>query len=367
MSADIPLTALCAICHTAAPKYTCPRCGIHTCSLPCVKLHKKRASCSGIRDPTAYRRRADLATASSIDSDFNFITSLERSLSRAEEIHHNTTTTPHLQAAGLNQPRSRQTDSARLERLVSERQVLWRRAPRGMRRRQLNETRIEHSGVTWSAEFVFADGTRRMCALPESHAIGEAVEKVTRPQQPAKQLGKRKRGAAGANGKRGQVKDAKGHFSTQDEEHKSQYGEPVAAVVQTNSEPQHDYADQHFYIHRPNTPSRFKVLAPVSRSDTLQTILKGRVVMEFPTFYIKAEPPDALILPFMTEERYLQENGEDVIPLARSTLNTATDEEEDGEISEANPGLKENAEDVLHALADPSQVMSVLKQDLVTS
>ncbi|KAI0776123.1 hypothetical protein BD413DRAFT_677249 [Trametes elegans] len=45
----------CAICQTAAAKYTCPRCGVRTCSLPCVAGHKARgAGCSGVRDRAAY-------------------------------------------------------------------------------------------------------------------------------------------------------------------------------------------------------------------------------------------------------------------------------------------------------------------------
>lgn len=44
----------CEICHTEDWKYTCPRCLIHTCSVPCVKKHKLDTQCSGERDKTAY-------------------------------------------------------------------------------------------------------------------------------------------------------------------------------------------------------------------------------------------------------------------------------------------------------------------------
>jgi len=71
--------------HTNPIKYTCPRCGIHTCSLPCVKRHKLWAQCSGVRNPAAFKKRNDLATPSSIDQDYNFITKVERSLQRAED------------------------------------------------------------------------------------------------------------------------------------------------------------------------------------------------------------------------------------------------------------------------------------------
>ncbi|OCF33303.1 hypothetical protein I316_05044 [Kwoniella heveanensis BCC8398] len=43
----------CLICSNP-PKYTCPRCLIKTCSLPCSKIHKTRDECSGLRDPAAF-------------------------------------------------------------------------------------------------------------------------------------------------------------------------------------------------------------------------------------------------------------------------------------------------------------------------
>ena len=92
--------------------------------------------------------------------------------------------------------------------------------------------------------------------------------------------------------------------------------------------------------------------------------------MEYPTLYIKPEPPDALLSPFMTEENYLREHGEDVVPLAESsgaTLQNGSDNEdaEEGEIPETNTDLKQDTEELLRALADPSKVISVLNQDLI--
>ncbi len=46
-------SSLCALC-SSPPVYTCPRCSLQTCSLPCIKTHKLKYSCSGERDPTAY-------------------------------------------------------------------------------------------------------------------------------------------------------------------------------------------------------------------------------------------------------------------------------------------------------------------------
>lgn len=81
---DTLLTDLCSICHVSAPKYKCPRCNLRTCSLPCIKRHKARSDCSGVRDATAYVPRKKLTTAAGVDHDYNFISAIERARERSE-------------------------------------------------------------------------------------------------------------------------------------------------------------------------------------------------------------------------------------------------------------------------------------------
>ena len=46
---------ICVICQTNAAIYTCPRCNLRTCSLPCSNKHKTLGNgCSGIRNKAAY-------------------------------------------------------------------------------------------------------------------------------------------------------------------------------------------------------------------------------------------------------------------------------------------------------------------------
>ncbi|KAJ7591347.1 hypothetical protein C8J56DRAFT_782154 [Mycena floridula] len=45
---------LCSICNHKHAIYTCPRCSIRTCSLPCSTTHKSTSGCSGERDKAAY-------------------------------------------------------------------------------------------------------------------------------------------------------------------------------------------------------------------------------------------------------------------------------------------------------------------------
>ena len=53
--------------------------------MPCVKRHKLWSQCSGVRNPAAYRKRNELASATSVDQDYNFITTVERSLQKADD------------------------------------------------------------------------------------------------------------------------------------------------------------------------------------------------------------------------------------------------------------------------------------------
>ncbi|XP_068175647.1 box C/D snoRNA protein 1 [Antennarius striatus] len=44
----------CGICGSDESKYRCPACLTHSCSLQCVKTHKKNSGCSGVRNKTAF-------------------------------------------------------------------------------------------------------------------------------------------------------------------------------------------------------------------------------------------------------------------------------------------------------------------------
>lgn len=45
----------CEVCpNSEKAKYTCPKCEVRTCSLPCANLHKKALECDGQRDKTKF-------------------------------------------------------------------------------------------------------------------------------------------------------------------------------------------------------------------------------------------------------------------------------------------------------------------------
>ncbi|KAH9309065.1 hypothetical protein KI387_036976, partial [Taxus chinensis] len=46
--------AVCEECRENPFKYKCPGCGLRSCSLPCVKVHKERTHCTGKRNRTQF-------------------------------------------------------------------------------------------------------------------------------------------------------------------------------------------------------------------------------------------------------------------------------------------------------------------------
>ncbi|EXJ55417.1 hypothetical protein A1O7_08344 [Cladophialophora yegresii CBS 114405] len=368
---EILLTDLCAICHINPIKYTCPRCGIHTCSLPCVKRHKSWAQCSGVRDPAAYRKRADLATPASIDQDFNFITSVERSLQRADAL--NPTQTIDLAPSGLRRDRKTKFDNA-----TEERGIRLIKAPKGLSRNKQNKSHWagESKGVAWTTEWIHYDGRKRHTIVFESSTVGEAFQNVFARKPIHSQ--KRKRGtsetdSAPAAGREippiladGDSKNSKKIVEEAqdvplDIRSRSSDTTPVqsGAVVehmsdndQTNAR-QHVAAqpleDIHYYLFKPNTTSKVKCLIPIAADSKLVDVLRNRTLLEFPTLYIRREAPDALPEPFVTEAKYNALYGQDV---SASLPTYAPDSElEDGEVAD------------LHRI-DENKVLEVLQKDL---
>lgn len=194
--ADPLLTSLCSICHVSAPKYKCPRCGIRTCSLPCVRKHKSWSDCSGERDPTVYRTRKELRTPAGIDHDYNFIHGMEmhaerterelveeRGIIRAEELRHNPPTVKEVKwKVGRDGRRRRVVVTRELRETLGrtfEKNLAHRLrklnvrilcAPMGMQRQKENRTTFNRKKgkVNWQVEWLGpADGARALSKVLE--------------------------------------------------------------------------------------------------------------------------------------------------------------------------------------------------------
>lgn len=302
--------------HVNAIKYTCPRCGIHTCSASCVKKHKQRAPCSGVRNPAAYKKRADLATASSIDQDFNFISGVERSLQRAED--DTVEREIHLHPAGLG--KTQQVN--KLEVAAKERGIKLIRAPQGLSRRKENTSHLAYQGqnILWTVEWIHQKGWRRLASCLDSQTIGEAFlsffKKSTSRKRKRKQGHDKQRGGNEDKGYQESV------VHEQDDEHQSQEPEPELEVKDEDDQTlEADLRPEklHFYLHRPLTSSKIKVLIPIPRSLTFKELLKGRTLLEFPTIYVRLDSPESIPRPFMLEKTYVEQHGEEIAVLPTIT------------------------------------------------
>ena len=354
MPQETPLTHLCAICHLHTPKYTCPRCSTHTCSLPCVRRHKTTAPCTGVRDPAAYVRRKELATETGIDRDFNFIAGLERDVRRRED--------KMGELVGVGAPlggsRERKT---KFEMEVEERGMRIVRAPMGLVRRKQNKGVWKGGVLLWTVEWVAYTGEKRI----QNYAEGKGVRESFLVSFGKKGLErKRKREddvGSGVEQRRGSVEEGNrvekdGRAS--DEGKVASLPAPTAVndtplkpspedtPKSTNTIP-NSPSEPHFYLHRPLTTSKLKVLIPISPSSTWKEVLKGRTLLEHPTIYIREEGPEDLPKPFVLENEYLKVHGEDVVVLSEARVENTTKEQ-----------------DPLQTVLDGGEILEVLKADL---
>lgn len=153
-TSDPLLSSLCPYCNAQPPKYRCPACSARTCSVACSKKHKVYSQCTGVRDPTAFVKRTQLANPSNLSQDYNYLMSVERAITRGPTL---TIDEPVLMREGeeadsdedgkgegkvvLGAGQLEDVERERLARQIEEtRGVVIKQAPRGMKRARENET-----------------------------------------------------------------------------------------------------------------------------------------------------------------------------------------------------------------------------------
>lgn len=320
-----------------------------------MKKHKAWAQCSGVRNPAEYRKRADLATPSSIDQDFNFITRVERSITRADE----NALDRKIPLAPARQLRS--VDARpKVDIEMEKRGIKVIKAPKGLSRSKTNRTHWanQHKAVMWTVEWVCPDEEKVIGSALETRTIEEAFVNTVGKKKIIKKrklsLEERAQGAGGAkkllqhdteavrSGGGGDDKASSARVNGDTADRHDEVAPPP-----TKKDPA---AGLYFYLHKPNTPSKVKCLIPLSCDRSLQNALEGRTVLEFPTIFMKDERPAELKPPFITEEEYKSRYGEDVTVPGSITL-------EDGEVEEGEaPALSSDV--------DSQKVLEVLARDL---
>ncbi|XP_022652052.1 box C/D snoRNA protein 1-like [Varroa destructor] len=156
----------CAVCHKTA-RYSCPRCSLRTCSLGCVKTHKKQTGCDGVRDRAGFipmSRFTDL----DLLSDYRF---LEESARMVDSAVRNNIVKPH----------RRETLPTNL---MNIQKFAWRRSkislqflPQMFKRRRLNRISIKKSHIHWTVELQVPQGQLIVLKhdIPSSTMVKEIV------------------------------------------------------------------------------------------------------------------------------------------------------------------------------------------------
>ncbi|KAL9021395.1 MAG: hypothetical protein Q9185_001403 [Variospora sp. 1 TL-2023] len=297
--------------------------------------HKQWASCSGIRDPAAYIKRGDLATPKGIDHDYNYLTRIERQIDSAER---------DCESRGILLFGEGQNDAKRkgrsplkgevsLQNAIKRCRVVVDKAPKGMSRQKQNATCWDKKArrrkrIVWTIEWVHKDGSRELGSCPETTSIDAAyadlanskltdkMKEADRPQKKIKtneeilrppSIGTKPQSedlppnANVAQAPERPPANPKTSIGTapSDADHSTL---PPPAIPDPPSSP----PPLHFYLLLPSTPTSYRVLIPLSPSDTLSTALTDRLVLEFPTIYALKQSRERLPTGFMTEGEYLR-------------------------------------------------------------
>lgn len=146
---------LCEICQSNEPKYTCPRCSLHTCSLNCFKQHKVEKSCSGVSDASLGTRDKYINKAAlnktDVQRDYNFLIKMNRSLELTKrKKDDNKILMP-------NKRVNRNRNQLQQRSLISLRGVKVKKVPFGMERGKINKSGGKSNNWFWTVEWLLID------------------------------------------------------------------------------------------------------------------------------------------------------------------------------------------------------------------
>ncbi|KAK5107878.1 hypothetical protein LTR62_000588 [Meristemomyces frigidus] len=316
MPTETSLAELCSICYVNKPKYKCPRCEAQTCSLPCYKKHQQRAACNGKRDPAAYVKKNQLATPLALDRDFNYFKDVERHVEDAgRNLQERGMSDGHGSLRGIA---SGWRDESKLQNYLSGNRIILQRAPKGMQRQRENTTRsTKVHRALWTVEWVDDDGGRQL-----SHDCAESVS-ISRLFATSK-LGKRRKAETSGEVSRAEKKQNVGtaglsiegaepdvnltarqahaipSVTTDSADKNIELDASTVPVGEATSSIPSPPATSHFYLWKPATSSKAKVVTPLDSKATLTDCLAGQIVQEYPTIYVlrhsAAELPTGFVL-----------------------------------------------------------------------
>lgn len=368
---DDGLFSLCRICNVHQAKYTCPRCSIQTCSLPCSRRHKLWASCSGIRDPTVFKPKSELATPSGVDHDYNFLHSIEHRIERSEKLiveERNLVDNEELKLARAGEEdrdRKRRKQGPQhageepIQKSLQQTRTTVLRAPKGMRRNLENETSWSRNqrSINWQAEWVRGDISNRILSKAMGkNPIGDIYAAILEAERkrnlsPEEQRMEKKRKNEGPSQRAARKRKVSSNSfnallpTLQDPEtgawsltssYSSFSGSTERNTTISEAKPTLP-PSCHLYLLRPHTPSSYpKVLAPIEPSQSLETVLRHRTVLEFPTIYVLDVGPRDLPEHFILEQDFLKITGQAQAEDSDALMDDAKDDSSDEETEDSD-------------------------------
>jgi hypothetical protein len=111
----------------------------------------------------------------------------------------------------------------------------------------------------------------------------------------------------------------------------------------------------HFYLHAPCLPSPRPVLIPLPPEATLTDILRSRLVLEFPTIYVRYDPPEKLGNDYILEEDFSMRMQEKEY---REKIEARLTGREEGQVIERLDQLEDTV--------DERKLEEVLRRDLTS-
>ncbi|XP_067949005.1 box C/D snoRNA protein 1-like [Watersipora subatra] len=180
---------LCEVCRKEPRKYTCPGCSMNTCSLPCVKLHKRTNSCDGKRKVTDFIK-LDEFTDKNLHDDMHFLEGTERKLRRKNDgpltlpgssNHGNVFVNP-------GSARCSQAVLAKLMKAAAMRSITLKLSPFLTTRRRSNSTHCncrnahqvnEHTKMFWHIQWICEGKKLEERSVDENILLTDAVQRLS--------------------------------------------------------------------------------------------------------------------------------------------------------------------------------------------
>ncbi|KAI0911360.1 hypothetical protein F4823DRAFT_309155 [Ustulina deusta] len=380
--ADPLLTSLCTICRIQPPRYKCPRCSARTCSLSCVKKHKTWSSCNGERDPTVFVSLDKLKTDAGIDHDYNFLTSIERSLERAERIlREDRDILPQERPQPPPQKKTRfNKGQSRGRTTVDDGTKKWDKyaiyrlrelginvlsVPYGMTRSKENKTSWNRrtKTINWQVEWLFFN--TRGCTATDGQPSPKRVLRKTLDETPLhiafvealeydrqRQLTDHERAEEKmlrkqqVFGQRPQDSASTWQNSSYPIQNHTDSSWSNSTDVDGLYAPKNKYR---FFLLRPrNQPRAPQRLVPLDASEGLASLLSGQEIVEFPTIYVLPGSATGLGEGYIIEEKdqkKLLKKRKAVALVDYGSGAESSEEEEDGQIMEQDAGEADTSDD----------------------